>query len=439
MSEENFDDIDEHQAYNQGSHRLGLDLHIRPPETPRSLQASPQRLSELTTRLRGFKPPARVPQQVKKPGSGSISPHRTTTTSASPHRTFKDTKSLKKGVTTPTASTANRPSPPSSRTKRTTKVDDHLYQDALRRLHKPQSPPIIPHKPAISPKSEELLADALIREIDCAWVHFSLRARAGILDLGNLLTETRFLQGTETDLLSLIWTTLKGDELGYVSKQTVLNFLFALHMLKCPQKSVDTEATDTDFTVIHFEDGKTLRSRFKLLLDNKKKSHFKPKPMKTDFSFRPALSPGSKKIAEKWSKPRPNSSSEPLVVRLKTKKPQKTSESDLSNPAEMTFKPHQFPPPGSKPTLRELSEEIPEMLRVLPTGGQSFVEPREAEEPIVLLNVTLPSEETVQFPLYFGDPIEEKIREFAEMKGLERNEERKILAEVKRIWPCGRD
>ena len=423
--EENFDDIDESQPYVQLNLHPVLDLHIRAPEGPRSLQGTPTKAAErLVLKQRSD----------TKPGVSQVR-------STSPRRTLKAGIGSSKQATKKTAPALQRYatqethqpslSPKSQRLKRDNKVEDILYQDAMRRMLKPQPQPVSAHKPAITPRSEELLAEALIREVECAWVRLRLKSRAGLNELGQVLIETRFLTTSEGELLGTVWATLKGEEVGYVSKQSLLNFLFALHALQYPARSVDTEATETDLTTLHF-DSKLLRTRFKALLANKKKAHFKPTSTQTKFSFRPVLSPGSRKIAEKWSKTRPTASSEPTVIRLKTKV-QKTSDSDLGTKAEMTFKPIYQPP--KRPELRELAEELPEMIRVFPVTGESFVAPREPEEPVVLLNVTLPSEETVQFPLYEGDEIEARIREFAALRGLEKEAENRIIAEVLRHWP----
>ena len=74
------------------------------------------------------------------------------------------------------------------------------------------------------------------------------------------------------------------------------------------------------------------------------------------------------------------------------------------------------------------------MLRVWPTAGQSLVEPREPEEPVMLLNVTLPTDETVQLPLYRGDQVELRVREFAEMRRLEKSAESRMLEAVLQQW-----
>jgi len=416
--EENFDDIDERQPYIQPSPHPALDLHIRAPESPRSLQGTPSRPSE----RRNFK---------QRPEAKLQSTGVTQVKSASPRRTVKGLESRKQSSPALQRCTTHQPSlsPKSQRLQRGNKVEDILYQDAMRRMQKPQPPPIPAHKPAISPRSEELLAEALIREVECAWVRLHLKSRAGLTELGQVLSETRFLPNSESEQLSAVWVMLRGDEVGYVSKQSLLNFLFALHALQYPAHSVDTEATEADLAILHFDS--KLRTRFKSLLANKKKAHFKPTSAQSDFSFRPVLSPGSRKIAEKWTKARPTASSEPTVVRLKPKPP-KTCESDFGVKAEMTFKPQHQP---KRPELRELAEELPEMIRVFPTG-ESFVAPREPEEPVMLLNVTLPSDETVQLPLYRGDEVTARVREFAELRGLDKEAESRIVTEVLHHWPA---
>jgi len=396
MSEENFDDIDERQTYVQASHRLVLDLHIRLPESPPSLQLAPLPVSDFA---------ARLPDQGsnRRPAVGS----------ASPRRTVKPGRTIRKGKE------ENRPKPLSS-----------LSPSALQRTatHQPFTHSTKPVKdtpgaklPKSQPKqarSNELLAEALTREVDCAWTRLGLRQYSSQVDLGCVLTEMRFLEGTEKGLVAEIWKALSGEELGYVNKQSLLNFLFTLHTLKCPARSVDTEASETDPAVINFEDPGALRTRFKYLLVNKKKAHFKPKPAKAAFSSRPAGSPSSRKRPEKQGNTQATS-----PVRLKPK----YSELDISKTGR-TLRPR-----SPKADLRA-TEDYPEMLRVWPTAGQSLVEPREPEEPVMLLNVTLPTDETVQLPLYRGDQVELRVREFAEMRRLEKSAESRIVEAVLQQW-----
>lgn len=155
--EENFADIDERQPYIPPSPHLALDLHIRAPKSPRSLQGSPSWASE----RRNLKQLPEVKLQ-----STAITQVR----SASPRRTAKGLESRKQDTRVLQRCTTHQPSlsPKSQRLKRDNKVEDILYQDAMRRMLKPQPPPAPTYKPAISPRSEELLAEALIREVECA-------------------------------------------------------------------------------------------------------------------------------------------------------------------------------------------------------------------------------------------------------------------------------
>lgn len=376
MSEENFDDIDECQTYVQTGHKLAIDLHIRLPENPRSPQPSP---------VSHF--PARLPAQgtEKRPAVGSASPRRTGPGLRKPRE-------------------ENRQKVLSSLSPAAFQRTAALHFSKVKEVQ-PLSK--APPKQTHTSHSEELLAMALTREVDCAWIRLGLRSCSNLIGLGSLLTAMHFLEGTESELLTEIWKALSGEKLGYVSKQSLLNFLFTLHAFKCPARSVDTEASEADPAVISFDDSRALRTRFKSLLVNKKKFHFQLTPAKV-------ASPAPK-ISYKLTK----THTSPPSVRLKPK----PCELDRAGKTLRRV----------KAELRE-TEDWPEMLRVWPTAGQSLVEPREPEEPVMLLNVTLPSAETVQLPLYRGDQVELRVREFAAMRGLEKSAESRIVEAVRKQW-----
>lgn len=144
-------------------------------------------------------------------------------------------------------------------------------------------------KPALTPspstrtvKSEAAQVIAVEREVEAAWIGLSLSEHATYLDLGSLLAELQLITGSERELLQEAWGIMSGQQLGYIDKGSLVDFLCALHGL--PSKHMDR---------------RYIRTRFGPLLENKKRAHLKAKSEATTLKppTHPPSSPRFSKVA----------------------------------------------------------------------------------------------------------------------------------------------
>lgn len=278
-------------------------------------------------------------------------------------------------------------------------IVDHLYEDAVRRMKKPQPVVVTTSQKLISDKSEQFLIEKLEAEFLTVCAEIDPETdKLNYSQLSELLQRMFFIKNNvsdkrhkeERDLILKVWKLLKGEENQSVHKLNLLIFLngvmsYTTSSMSLPEMSEEDKSLlipnklgvwYKEYLYIKPEEVYSLHHKYELLYLNrvavKNKSNvnrtFKEEPV---YSFRPAISAISKNLTTWRSKSNENFKRiEDYLIDSKKctqkRKEQLTKEIEQNQQIECSFAPKVGKPPKVKKNKK--TEKVKETL------GREYIE-----------------------------------------------------------------
>lgn len=230
FDDEDFADTDERLPYSQK-----VTQEPSPPRSPRHLAELAERLNflqQLADNRTNLQRQQRLQEELQqctfRPEINEASPRRTFSQFLASQQRFQAARLTK--IQYERKRLADSESESLSRVELSPGSKTILSQRSYHRLSKPA---LTPSPSARAVKREFVQVLEIEHEVETSWRKLHLQVHASYLDLGYLLAELKLMTGSESSLLQEAWTLMNGTQLGHIDKETLVDFLCALHNLPC--------------------------------------------------------------------------------------------------------------------------------------------------------------------------------------------------------------